>query len=158
MTEVEIVEENMRDYIKSKLGLDYDRVRIEKNYENGSWVAKITSVAPYVEGSAGFRIYGFPGCCKYAIISQIFTKGAFSGVGLVKYLLDWAEMIGVYDHEVSTLVGTTADGPNSVMVGIAERYGWKQVHDGDNPNSGNWVRMFVKELDVPDEDSEEEDW
>jgi hypothetical protein len=165
MTEVEIAEDNIRTYIKNKLGLKYNAMTIKKVYENGSWVASIVSESNIerLNGSAGFRVYGFPGCCKYAIISQMFTKGTFSNIGLVKRLFEWAEMIGIYDHEVSALVGTCADGPNSFMMEIVEKYGWKEIHNGDNPNSGNWVRMYVKELDVPDEmknreESIEEEW
>lgn len=157
MDEVEVAKHNIQVHVKEKLGFGLlSNTVVDSKYDAGCWKVQIRPayVSEDRSDSAGFLIYSFPGCCKYAILSQVYTKGAFRGIGLVKYMLELAEIIAVLNHEVDTLVATGTDEHNGLMISILEKSGWKKIHEGDNINSGNWVRMFVKELPSP-EDYEE---
>ena len=153
--DIEAVEEEIRKFVRAKLNTT-TRVIIDRKYTNGAWRVDIHSPAGGHEyGRAGFVVYSFPGCCKYAILSQVFTRGDLNGIGLVKFLLDYAEKMGVRDFEVDTLIATGTDEHNETMINIIEKAGWKQIHEGENGNTGNLVRMFAKLLPVLDE---EEEW
>lgn len=155
MDDIEIVEEKVRKFIKTKLNSAADRIIIDRKYANGGWRVEIRSPFGRESGRAGFIVYSFPGCCKYAILSQVFTRGDLSRIGLVKFLLSFAERMAVRDFEVDTLIGTGTDEHNETMINILEKAGWKQIHEGENVNTGNVVRMLIKLLPVLDE---EEDW
>ena len=153
--ETEAIQEEIRRRVESKVG---NIPHIESKYDKTSWLFKVTPTSPLINGSAQFRIYNFPGCCKYAVLSQMQTNGAYRGIGLAKLMLELAEWVGVYDYEVSTLVGTAAEGKNDEMAQLAKKFGWKEIHGGHNPNSGNWVRMFIKELPEIDREVDEPDY
>lgn len=93
--------------------------------------------------SLGFTTYYFPGCCKYGIISQLFTSGKMRGKKLSTHVLNWA-LAQVSMDGYSKAVGTTSNNSNSIMEVVLKKAGWKRIDRGVNSNTDNVVTMWVQ--------------
>ncbi len=93
--------------------------------------------------SVGFTTYYFPGCCKYGIISQLFTNGKMRRKKLSPHVLNWA-LAQVSMDGYSKAVGTTSNSSNSVMEVVLKKAGWKRIDRGINSNTDNIVTMWIQ--------------
>jgi len=92
--------------------------------------------------SVGFNTYHFPGCCKYGIISQLYTIGTMRGKKLSPHVLNWA-LAQISADGYSKAVGTTSNSSNSSMEEVLKKTGWKRIDRGVNSNTDNIVSMWV---------------
>jgi hypothetical protein len=91
----------------------------------------------------GFRIFDFPGCCKYCILSEVEIAGDFKDNKLSYPLLDLA-MAYARDIDYSKVVATTAVPGNRAMEYVFKKLEWKKIDSGSNYNTDNIVAMWVK--------------
>jgi len=99
---------------------------------------------PSVHNDAvGFTTYYFPGCCKYGIISQLFTTGKLRGKKLSFHVLNWA-LAQISMDGYSKAVGTTSNHSNSIMEVVLKKAGWKRIDRGVNSNTDNIVTMWIQ--------------
>ena len=92
--------------------------------------------------SVGFTTYYFPGCCKYGIVSQLFTYGKLRRKKLAPHVLNWA-VAQVNMGGYSKVVGTTSNSSNQSMEAVLKKAGWKRIDRGVNSNTENVVSMWI---------------
>ena len=136
----------LRKAVRKALGLRKNgKVDITSRDQGGGayYSVKVPSVQS-VFNMLHFKLYYFPGCCKYGILSEVSATGTFRGKKLSYPLIDVAVAIARKEG-YSKIIATTAKEENSVMEHVLERAGWKRVDKGKNANSGNVVTMWIKE-------------
>jgi hypothetical protein len=135
----------LRVAIKRALGLRKNaQIDLEENFKGDTKSFRMK--LPNKDGednSLGFTTYYFPGCCKYGIISQLFTSGKMRRKKLAPHVLNWA-LAQVSMDGYSKAVGTTSNNSNSVMEVVLKKAGWKRIDRGVNSNTDNIVTMWVQ--------------
>lgn len=134
---------DLKAAIRKNLGLRNNaKIDVEESFTNSCKTYKML-LPGEPHNAVGFTTYYFPGCCKYGIVSGLFTNGTMRRMKLSPHVLDWA-VAQISGEGYSKVVGTTSNSSNSNMEAVLKKLGWKRIDRGINSNTDNVVSMWIQ--------------